>query len=356
VAVNGSIPASPTINTVGSGFNGPFGVAVDGSGNIFVADLGNSRVEELNFSAPPSLSFAATNVGSESSDSPRTVTVTNNGNAALTFPVPAIGNNPSVSSSFSLDSSVTCPQVSSSSNSAGMLNAGASCTLPFDFIPAAIGGINGSAVLTDNNLNQSGAMQTIRLSGTGKQIPQTITFNNPGSQVQGGMLNLMASASSGLTVSFASNTQSVCAVSGATASLIAPGMCSITASQAGNTEFAAATPVTQVFTVMPDFVLTVAPSTTTASRPGNEPVVLKLMPMNGFKGPVTLSCLLPAGVASGTKCPGLPTSVTLNGTSTVSYSTGVLFPTTTKAGTYVVTFTAVDGQFNDSTQATFNIK
>lgn len=32
-----------------------------------------------------------------------------------------------------------------------MLNAGASCGLPIDFIPAAIGGINGSAVLTDNN-------------------------------------------------------------------------------------------------------------------------------------------------------------------------------------------------------------
>jgi hypothetical protein len=138
--------------------------------------------------------------------------------------------------------------------------------------------------------------------------------------------------------------------------MIAAGMCTTEANQAGNTNYLAATPVDQTFTVTPVFVLTVTPATTTASHPGNEPVVLKLMPVNGFKGPVTLSCILPAGVASGTKCPGLRTSVTLNGTSTVSYSTGVQFPNTTKAGTYVVTFTAVNGKFNDSTTATFNIK
>jgi hypothetical protein len=38
VAVNGSIPASPTIKTLGSGFVRPFGLALDGAGNVFVAD------------------------------------------------------------------------------------------------------------------------------------------------------------------------------------------------------------------------------------------------------------------------------------------------------------------------------
>ena len=47
LAVNGSIPASPTINTLGSGFSFPDGVAVDGSGNVFVADTGNSAVKEI---------------------------------------------------------------------------------------------------------------------------------------------------------------------------------------------------------------------------------------------------------------------------------------------------------------------
>ena len=37
-----------TVNTLGSGFNrGPDGVAVDGSGNVFVADSGNSAVKEI---------------------------------------------------------------------------------------------------------------------------------------------------------------------------------------------------------------------------------------------------------------------------------------------------------------------
>jgi DNA-binding beta-propeller fold protein YncE len=38
---------SPTIATIGSGFNGPSGVAVDGAGNVFVADIGNHAVKEV---------------------------------------------------------------------------------------------------------------------------------------------------------------------------------------------------------------------------------------------------------------------------------------------------------------------
>jgi DNA-binding beta-propeller fold protein YncE len=36
-----------TINTLGSGFNYPTGVAVDGSGNVFIADQGNNAVKEV---------------------------------------------------------------------------------------------------------------------------------------------------------------------------------------------------------------------------------------------------------------------------------------------------------------------
>jgi DNA-binding beta-propeller fold protein YncE len=40
-------PAYTTVNTRGSGFSGPFGVGVDGSGNVFVADALNNAVKEI---------------------------------------------------------------------------------------------------------------------------------------------------------------------------------------------------------------------------------------------------------------------------------------------------------------------
>ena len=45
VAVNGQVSASSTVLTTGSGFSGPFGVAVDGAGDVFVAD--NSSLKEI---------------------------------------------------------------------------------------------------------------------------------------------------------------------------------------------------------------------------------------------------------------------------------------------------------------------
>jgi len=47
VAVGGAIPASPVIRTVGSGFSTPSGVAVDGNGNLYVADSNNAAVEQV---------------------------------------------------------------------------------------------------------------------------------------------------------------------------------------------------------------------------------------------------------------------------------------------------------------------
>ncbi|MGA7341825.1 MAG: hypothetical protein WBE72_01885 [Terracidiphilus sp.] len=78
---------------------------------------------------------------------------------------------------------------------------------------------------------------------------QTITFNNPGSQTVGTPLTLVATASSALTVTFASQTSSVCTVSGTTATFVTTGTCTIQATQAGNSQYAAATPVSQSFTV-----------------------------------------------------------------------------------------------------------
>ncbi|MGA7521234.1 MAG: choice-of-anchor D domain-containing protein, partial [Acidobacteriaceae bacterium] len=173
--------SSSCVVTLRSGFGAPTGLMLDGSGNLYVADFGNDTVDELPLATPPSLSFASTNVGSQSSDSPQSVTLRNIGNASLTFPVPGTGENPSISANFTLDGSTTCPQVLSS-GSAGTLASGASCNLAVDFIPTTSGSITGSVVATDNSLNASNATQSIGLSGTGA----TSTPIVPYIQVNGG--------------------------------------------------------------------------------------------------------------------------------------------------------------------------
>lgn len=87
-------------------------------------------------------------------------------------------------------------------------------------------------------------------AATATTAPQTITFA-PLSSVSFGVapFNLTASASSGLAVTFTSNTTAVCTVAGSNVTIVAAGTCSITASQPGNSTYSAAAPVTQSFTV-----------------------------------------------------------------------------------------------------------
>lgn len=165
--------SSSCVSTLNGSFVGPDGVALDGSGNVYVGDFAAGVVAEIARTAPPSLNFATTSVGVQSTDSPRAFTLQNIGNAALTLPAPASGANPSVATGFTVDSASTCPQVSSSSSSSGTLAAGASCSYAVDFIPTTGGTDNGSLVMTDDNLNAAAptyATQTVSLAGTGVQI------------------------------------------------------------------------------------------------------------------------------------------------------------------------------------------
>lgn len=87
--------------------------------------------------------------------------------------------------------------------------------------------------------------------GTPKQT-QTITFAKPADKTLAeSPFTLAATASSGLAVSYSSNTPPVCSVSGATVTLLQTGLCTITATQTGDSTFKAASPVTQSFTVNP---------------------------------------------------------------------------------------------------------
>ena len=120
---------------------------------------------------------------------------------------------------------------------------------------------------------------------------QAIAFNNPGTQTVGTPLTLSASASSGLTVSFASTTASVCAVSGATATFLTAGTCTIDATQAGNGTYAAATPVAQSFTVN-----ATSSNVITFAQPANQVVAtsLNLVASASSGLPVSLVTTTPA--------------------------------------------------------------
>jgi len=79
---------------------------------------------------------------------------------------------------------------------------------------------------------------------------QTINFNPPVNGPVGAKIYLSASASSGLPVSYTSNSPTFCTVSGNAATLLTPGPCSIQASQAGNATYAAAMPVVKNIRVL----------------------------------------------------------------------------------------------------------
>lgn len=415
----------------------PYGytIAVDSVGNVFFGSVQGSSstpsayITELPRAAAPALSFAATSVGSTSSDSPKSLQLANVGNASL------VASGLSVSSSFGQVGGSGTPADCSSSVT---LVPGTSCNLSLSFKPSVGGAITGSAVLTDNALNASAGTQTIALSGTGLLLPQsitwasipaqsvgtslnlaslasassglavsfssttpgicsatgttvsfaasgtctilasqtgnssysaatsvsqsivvatgsqTITFGTIASQVSGTSISLSATASSGLPVSFASTTTTVCTVSGTTATLIAAGSCSIQATQTGNANYKAATPVTQSFTVTApasSFTITPIPGSETVSSGTVGAFILELKSVKGFSGSVTLTC---SGGPAGTTCVDLPMTVKVNGTALAI--SGIVFPKHTPNGTYTITFKGVSGAVTATATASFTLK
>ncbi len=218
---------APTVN--GTGLNDPIGIALNAAGDLFIADSQNNRVVEVVRGQLLAVNFAATAAGSVSSDSPKTVTVENVGNTALTIPAPGIGANPAISTNFTLNSSTTgaCPMVTAGAAQPGTLAAGATCSLAISFQPAATGTVYGSLTLADNNLNATGpgyATQTIALSGDAPVATVSATMLSFGPQQTS-----MASAQQQVTLTntgSAALTITNVAVSGANASsFVFPNQC-----------------------------------------------------------------------------------------------------------------------------------
>lgn len=179
---NGTSFGAPVI--LASGLSQPSGLAVDDSGNLYVANSADKSIAKVTVTTPPSLSFASTKVDATSTDSPQSVTLANIGNAPLSFP-PIAGINPTISTGFTLASASTCPQVYASS-AAQTLAPGTSCGYAINFTPTStnIGANQGALVVTNTDRNQTAATQTVVLNGTGiaddtSTVALSLTPNSP---------------------------------------------------------------------------------------------------------------------------------------------------------------------------------
>jgi len=235
-------------NAANNGLYFPHAVAVDGSGNVYIGDnsFTNSRVVKEDLADPPTVTFPSVTAGATSL---QTVTVSNNGNAALIFPVPGSGDNPSVSAYFVWDPTSTCQQSTANSSAAFELAGETSCTLSLDFEPTTLGSYSGTVKLTDNNLNVTGTEQGIQLAGICVGT-QTITFPQPTSPVIFGVAPITLRATGGASgnpvlYSIVSGPGSLSGTNHRVLQFTGWGTVVVAANQAGNAFYNAAPQVTR---------------------------------------------------------------------------------------------------------------
>lgn len=160
------IEVNPTGNTMAlpiSGLSSPstlssviFGVTADANGNLYIDDWTNNRIVYVNVSGS-TLKFTSTDVGSTSSDSPGTTTVTNLGNLPLIFSA-----NPTYTADFVENGAASNPCTSNTS-----LSMGTNCLVSMKFTPQTAGSLSESVSVTNNTLNVLGSTQQIAVTGVG---------------------------------------------------------------------------------------------------------------------------------------------------------------------------------------------
>jgi hypothetical protein len=155
-------------------FTFPQALAVDGSGNVFVADWKNFVKLDLADSAGVSFPTPTPPGYLDWLDGDKTVVVSNRGTEPLIFAAPATGSNPSYPASF-----LEIWAEGSLCKAGTPLASGASCDVSMWFEPAGSGVISGNVVMTDNNLNQTDATQSIPLNGIGGLVVPAITWAAP---------------------------------------------------------------------------------------------------------------------------------------------------------------------------------
>ena len=188
--------------------------------------------------------------------------------------------------------------------------------------------------------NYNAAAQQTQTTAIGK-ANQIITFTNPGQRtLVSPNVNLSASSTSGLTVAFATQTPSICSVTGSQATMLAVGTCTIRASQAGNGDYNAAANDDESFTVVLGATVPGAPTIGTGT-PGNGLAMVAFAPPSSDGGSAVLdyrATCNPGGFSQvGTASPITVTGLANGTTYTCSVTARNSVGTGTASGTVSVT-------------------
>ena len=306
--------------TIGGSYTLPIDVKMDALGNLFVSN--QTKVVLLSRTTSTPLAFPTTGVGQSSA--PQTLTLENDGNAAL----PITSTTPS-NSSFTFAGGT----VGTNAACGTTLATAAVCGLSATFTPQSTGALSGTGTVTDNSSNTA-SQQTVALSGTGA-VAQTITFTQPASPaLVGATATLSATASSGLAVTF-SITSGSATLNGNQITYNGAGPVVIAANQAGNATYAPASTVSNTVQVQKQSTITWNPSSHT-----------------GYNGvPIGAGVLDATSTTAGT----FAYTATLSGGSPVAITS----TSTLAVGSYILTanFSPTDSTNNTSATATitFNV-
>jgi sugar lactone lactonase YvrE len=306
------LPTPATLSTL------IFGVTVDTAGNVYIPDWTNNRIVFVNVSGA-ALTFASTNKGATSLDSPKAATVTNLGNQPLVFSA-----NPAYTASFSKNTSDTDLCTSTTS-----LAAGTACDVGLNFTPQAVGSLSANVTVTDNSLNVTNSTQQVAASGTGLSAPVStaaaveITWAQPSAIFAGSALSGVLNATA------ASNGTAVPGTFAYTATLQAGSPVAVTA---------ASTLTGGSYTLNATFT----PTNTTAYQSATASVSLKVqdftLAVATTTGATSAATVAPGGVATYKLAFGpsggttFPAAVTLTVSGLPTGATATITPSTIAAG------------------------
>jgi sugar lactone lactonase YvrE len=208
--------------------NTPIGTTMTPGANIYIADYRNNRIRLVTQSTPAAMSLPSTAYGATSAASYQTVQ--NTGNGTLT-----IASISSSSGNFTLGgASATC------ANSSQLLASAAACVLGVEFTPTSVASLNGTITVTDNTLNVSSSTQTIAVSGTGVAAAPAITFTVSNQTYGLSPFTVSATSNSAGAITY-SVVSGPATISGSTVTITGIGTVVLQASQAANGNYSVGT-------------------------------------------------------------------------------------------------------------------